>query len=203
MPKLSANPSLDGEIQQVLQASWTNAHDSLTGVVDKTDTIFRVRGEFNGSLYNCGRGFLVFDLSSIPAGANLFPSDLTIYIETNSVSDADHGELSLFESSQADSNDLATTDYIEYETTVLANTVDGSSGGSKVFTFNSSGLNYIRSKIGTKAAFCIRTKKDINNTQPTGLGWVGIASVDHATSSFRPLLTVNYFNGGAVLAGLL
>ena len=36
------------------------------------------------------------------------------------------------------------------------------------------------------------TKKDLDNTEPSGAGLMTMQSVNHATEANRPLLTINY-----------
>lgn len=192
MPVLAVNPTYDGQIQVVFNASWAGARDAASGTVDDTDADYQVRGEFNGSQYNCGRGFLTFSLATIPLNATITAATLGINVDTTSAIDAAHGTLHLVQSTQASTSVLIGSDYAQFGTSNYAATVDGSTTGAKTFTLNATGIAYLQTKIGLNPTLCIRTKKDFDNTQPTGEGNMAVSSVDNGTGGNRPLLTVTY-----------
>jgi hypothetical protein len=196
------NPIFDGEIERILQNTWSAARDGTSGTVNiDINNQIQARGTKSGGIYDCGRGFLTFDLTSIPARSVIVSATLSLVRNGGMVADSAHGIVHLLKSTQASPTALIGADYIAYETTDFANTIDCSNLGSKIFTLNSSGLTYLTSKIGNRATFALLTDKDLNNVAPVSDGDVFFSSITDSITANRPVLTIRYsspFFGGMI-----
>lgn len=98
--------------------------------------------------YELNRGFVAFDLSTIPAGAGIVSCIVRIFPYMN-----DDGNVSILQSAWVDP--LALGDWDSSSGSPF-DTISWATGAYNDFTLNSAGLNYVKSKFGARAAFCLR-----------------------------------------------
>lgn len=207
MAQYTGTPSLDGYLARLFQASWADAHGGAAITMDKTSDPFFARAEEPSTgTFHVTRGFLVFDLSSIPTGRTV--SSATLAMETNLVgTPADKSKtMHIVESTQDSASDLVSTDYDNYNTTdLVTEIVLGTGINTTTFTFNSSGITYLEGVLGSDAMFCAIMEYDLEDTDPPVADTrVQVTASENGTAANRPTLTINYSDlGGAFLLNLI
>lgn len=146
--------------------------------------------------FNVDRTFLLFDTSSIDDGATITQVNLKLVV-TSDVSATDFDvqivkqDWSSYNRETAFDNCLSGTadDAIWHNTSGLSSNTQYSSGNLSTAWINKTGITY----------YSLRSSRDYDGTQPTGNEYIVLASVRHATESYRPVLSVTYTAAGALL----
>lgn len=151
----------------------------------------RAVSSFFSPTYFVQRGFIIFNLASIPVTAVV--SAVTVSLFGNSKGGDD--DTAIVESTQAATNNLTTADFDAFNSTELASRVTTwSTSGYNDYTLNASGIALVQAAIaaGGYAKFCLRNKKDIDNNTPAEDNTVqGYGSQDTGTTH-DPKIVVTY-----------
>lgn len=167
---------------------WAGAHDATEGtflLFPETATDSAIRAAMDPPDYIIFRSFFDFDLSGIPEGASITWAKLTLQSYG-----AETCNTGIQEGTQSDS--LALADYDAF-TGSLFDTLTWAAG-SNVFTLNTAGKTYIRSKFTSTAKLCMREyNHDYLDAAPgvgenfqAGCSWSGAAAAN------KPKLEIRY-----------
>lgn len=197
MATLTATPSLDGFVDKLFQASWAAARDAATGDnVDKTSVTASLRAEEPaGGTFHVSRMFMVFSLASLPAGTIINSATLSVFASSISAGSNNAKTLNLVSSTQASQTDLVLADFDQRGSTAFASEFVAAAGAN-TFTLNASGITQLTNALGGNVMFAIIMKYDFDNTDPpVEDGRLSLDTVESATESQRPTLTIQYTSG--------
>lgn len=189
----------DGCVRNMTQATWAAARGNASGTLAQpsiANGFGAYVGKNGASDWDCIRGFLPFDLSSIPAGAII--SAATLSVQVNTVYDLlGSGGLGVVEGTQASASTLATSDFSHVGSTELATRKTLASLSTSVYTdfaLNASGIAILQAAIGGTAQLALRTGRDIDNTTPGSTNYEGVLVYfsEQTGTSQDPVLTVTY-----------
>ena len=186
----------DGNIRSYDQDAWATAR-STSGLYDIAANLMVVGSFFNGSKYRCHRAFILFDTSGIGADQTVTQVNLSfVPISDNSATDFDLQIVKYDWSQWAGAPTNTTYRETAYDGCLVADADDSTwrntsgisintkytSGNLDPTWINKTGITY----------YGLRSSRDANNDTPTGLEHISIASANHATAAYRPVLTVTY-----------
>jgi hypothetical protein len=181
----------DGYIYGLNAAYATARSTSYSFLI--TQNLAAVGQSFQSSNYYVNRGFLKFDTSAIPDWANITQVNLKMVcvgdystvdfdvqiVKQNWVSQdpiTDGNREDAYDnclSGTADSN-------IWQNTSGMSPNTQYASGNLDTTWVNKTGFTY----------YSLRSSRDLNNDTPSGTEVIDLASQDHATEAYRPILTV-------------
>jgi len=154
-------------------SSWSGAKSLTTGgeyfdSQSNSDVAIQAsKTDLGGNYeYLIGKSFFYFDLSDISStGRTLQNVRLVFKTWTNAQS-----SVTAFEGTQGDI--LSLDDFDAHGSTAFSSSVTWTTAASAIwetFNLNSAGINYVNSKIGNIAKFCLReSSKDVDNVSPIG-----------------------------------
>lgn len=190
------NPNTTGSGRiQLSNTNWTTVRSATTASsTETTETeAWIFAGDFASPDYIISWQSLPFDTSAIPDTDTI--SSATLLIRQIGSAGEGNRSIGLIQSTQASPTAVATTDYDERgglssvsegATRVTMNTINT----DWTFTLNATGLGWI-SKTGY-TQLGLRGGYDIDNTTPVARNYTKVATVDNATSAYRPLLSVTH-----------
>src|SRR3990167_10967868 len=184
----NANPestSVDGQVGAV-SAVWATVRAAATGDQDVSDTAtsIRIMGILSGANYFIFRGFILFDTSALNDSDTITSASMQVEVTAWG-----HSDLYLVTSAPASDTAIVGADYNDVGTVAQTDTpLDGEATGTKTQALNATGIGNI-SKTGI-TKFGLRQHQDFNNVTPTDVGETNIASAEHGTAAYWPLLTV-------------
>ena len=202
--------SVDGQItatsngQPDSQTAWDNvrgattgtASDDTSGFVVSTQGLYIVRADTYSATIR--RGFLLFDTSSLGAGATISSATLSVYA-TIIVNTSNFGNdtLCVITTTPDSNTGLVGTDYDNVGSTLQATAIDITTITTGVytnFTLNSTGLANVSKTSVTK--FGLRIGEDINNSPPIdSSNQVTMSAAETTGTSEDPKLEVVYTVG--------
>lgn len=147
--------------------SYTTAHDNSGGTVSDDENYFYIGQENStGDSYSIWRGFVFFDTSPIPDGADIYSATLSLYgIEDTSDVDFDvvvqYGGAT-YPHAPLEEGDYDRTHYAGNGGSL--NTSDFVVGGYNDIELNAVGRSWINTAGATK--LCLRSSRDISGTAP-------------------------------------
>ncbi len=190
------------EYRGAFAGTWANAcaasGGSFFSVGSSTDSYYLASadnavGVFLTQLVD--RGFLSFDLSSLPAGSTV--TGVVLHVKGYDVASGAGGSLKLYDGTQGAA--LTTGDWAAYGSTELMTAVNFSSlsgSGWNDLTLNSSGVAAVQAAFdaASHVQFCARSSFDVSGTGPASdtRSYLAIRYADYATSGDRPYITVTY-----------
>lgn len=198
--------SCDGDIGVNVASSWSSAHSTATCTDCSGSTTLTTESsvDSSGTQFSCIRTLLLFDTSSLTAGATISSATMSVKTQTQ-VFDFDGSDsVQVVTSSPASNTTYSTSDYGSFGTTDQATAISiGSMSGNayQTWTLNSTGLSNISKTSVTK--FALRTNKDVSNSAPTPQGGgsggclVFWNSADNTGTTSDPHLDVTYTGGGS------
>lgn len=201
-----SNPSIapfaaagDGCVRNMAQATWAAARGNASGTLAQptsANTFGAYVGKNGAADWDCIRGFLGFDLSAIPAGAEILSAVLSVWV-TDKYDLLGSGAIGLVAGTQASTTTLATSDFSQVGSTELATrkTIASiSTGAYNTITLNASGLAHLQAAIGGHAKLALRTGRDIDNTTPASTAYEGVLLYfsEQTGTANDPYLTVTY-----------
>lgn len=194
--------SVDGRVaQQDHDQSWLQAHGGLGNIAE--DNISNLSADVSSDTiaypnkwWRIQRAILLFDTSSIPAGATILSAILSVY-STSKACDFAGSSFAVFSSNPASNTGLVTSDYRRLGSTPLSNAIacgDIDAAGWNEFTLNGAGRAAIAKGSITKLGIREATY-DARNTAPGP--WAADKSIGFVfnaaeTGSNIPKLTVTY-----------
>jgi len=175
---------------------WQTVHDAIVGIgAQDYEVIWTACTSYNGAHCEVTRSFFLFDLSSIPASAEIISAIFTIGGHLNPWEAT--STVCIQQGTQADI--LTVNDYTAFAGAAFAAVtwkVSGPGGTNlNEFILNAAGLAYIQSVFGGTAKICAREYgSDYENADPGfGVGWTNDACFsEYADAALRPILTVIY-----------
>lgn len=176
----------DGYVRRIIQDTWPLARDSAAGTGGSSTGQYRDNGicsYIHVGKYYVYRSWFDFDLSSIPPGASISSAVLTLTRYGVQVAEViiQEGTHTL----PLDINDFqAFTGLYFSKSTMLSGQVD--------FTFNSLGITYLESLLGSTAHLCAREyDSDYLDDAPTDYSRItGLYFRESTTEANRPILTI-------------
>jgi len=179
---------------------------STSNQFDSTSTTMRLGQSFIDPTYTVLRAFLKFDTSAIGAGSTVTQVNLKLVCVTDqSSTDFDVQIVKQDWSAQdplSDANREAAYD------NCLAGTADAAiwrnTSGMSINTQYASGnldVSWIN-KVGN-TYYSLRSSRDLGNNSPSALEYIDIASQDHATVAYRPVLTVTFTVPGSFIPQIM
>jgi len=181
-------------------AVWATARAGTGSTLDATQTSARVQSDFSGGSYFIRRGFLQFDISSIPTGSRIQSAIYKTYV--SNLSDANTSGIIIAQSTADDT--ISTNDFTAVGTTSFGtvNYSDCANNTYEEIALNSDGVAYIQSNIGsTGLKFAHRDSRDFNNSVPTGDNEAVIEDGDSANPA-QLIVTYNPPGAGALFGAL-
>ncbi len=173
----------------VSNATWSNAHDATSGNVRTLTELLSYGSTRTG--YVVERGFLSFLPINLPENATLETSTLTLFNITKSGSGDE--QYAIYDSSH--SNLLVSGDFDLIGSNILTDKITHNSltsGTNLTFTFNETGLEYLKNSTSTNLKLSLReTEFDVSNNAPAGTD-TGYFSYVSKSGYYPPLLTINY-----------
>jgi hypothetical protein len=143
--------------------------------------------------YRVDRGYLYFDTSSIPDGAEITSAVLCLYGETDE-SDTDFDIVITNGQPTYPTDPLTAGDFDKTHYSGTGNGTFNTSGfstsGYNEITLNSTGLGWIDDDGVTK--LCLRSSRDVAATTPTGDEYIAVYSSDETGTSKDPYLEVAF-----------
>jgi hypothetical protein len=189
---LVIQPNASGDRQVVgNHAVWATARAAATGTLDAIATDYIGGQSFLSGVYYIGRSLLLFDTSPIgAAGGTVVSATLGLTPTVKSGNGEIVHAVSTSLTSMTTTSDYAIANYgstsaAAFAASMSINTTYTQALDLAVVPINISGVTYIG----------LRGGNDLDNTTPTGLNRFRIASSDHATAAYRPVLTVTYTTG--------
>lgn len=186
----------DGLVRNHGAGSWSSIVSASTGTLaaPQYDPASVQCDGTTADKYN-DRGIISYDLSSIPAGANITAATLSLWVTAKGSGAG--GAVGITSASPASVTTLAVSDYglvgsTEYAT--RKNFADGTTGAYNDFGLNAAGLAYLNSKIGTNAGFAVRGSFDIDNSAPGGtvFSYWSFSTSEQSGTSQDPKLFITY-----------
>jgi len=147
--------------------------------------------------YYVYRSFLKFDLSSIDANAEILSATLGLVCTTDLSTLADF-DLQVVKQNWSGQDPLADANREAAYDNCLSDALDvawrNTSGLSTGVQYFSPPLDASYLTPGGTAYFSLRSSRDKNNTPPSGSGneYIRLASANHGTPAYRPVLVVDY-----------
>jgi hypothetical protein len=148
-------------------------------------------------VYYISRGFLKFDVSSLP-DSNLLINSAVLSLVLESSQNPSTFSLQIFESSVSDgSTDLTSGDWSAFFSTEFGSkALSGWTTGSyQDVTLNSSGRDYIKNRSAGYAKFAIRHSRESSGSVPSNTSIALLYSADQSGTSFDPKLVITYSLG--------
>lgn len=185
----STDDNAAGEVSNA-NSNFSTARNAATGTsASPGDSNCGTRASLSAGTWFIERGFLTYDLSSIPSNAVIVSAKVEIYF--NSVSFQDAGAAwHVVEGTQSSS--LTTADFNNLVFTSLG-TIDLGAVNQDAYndvTLNSTGLTLVQSKFGTTLKMVHILSTDLNDTTPSGSG--DELNVSSPASGEPPKITVTY-----------
>jgi RHS repeat-associated protein len=179
--------SVDGRVARGYDAAWSTARDATDGTTKDDSTADDSAGTVNKQAegYHIGRGFFLFDTSSLNDGDVVSAGTISIYPTSFANSDNDQYAYEVFVSSNPAANTaLVTADFDQVGSTAYTDTVDIdnlSAGVYADFTLTASGRAAISSTGISK--FAMREGHDFENVAPDTNGSTGVNGMSMAETS--------------------
>jgi len=169
-------PASDSELGRIEESTWSGARDSSSSqfVWTPYETVTIESSYDSDSGYTNKRVFINFDTSALPDNISITSATLKIY--GKNVTNAPV----IYVVSHSANTPYSTSDYSSVDFTTPGSSGYSSSTGEMSISLNSDGIGFINPTGETKIA--IITEHDLNNTAPTDLHILGIASGDSATN---------------------
>ncbi len=194
----TGSTTVDGHIEHDASVSWANTHDAATASNEPNESLvsMEVYSQFvSGSRYIIGRGFLLFDTSSIPDGDDINSAVIDLFvIQADNPDDDAQDYINIYTTTPAADNDLVKGDYDQIGTTEQATSIDIANlttSAYNSFVLNSTGLGNI-SKTGV-TKFGAREGHDVESIPIVTSKNVMIArSVDQTGTNEDPKLVVQH-----------
>jgi hypothetical protein len=192
----------DGIVGNVQVDTWALARDSATGAIVETtgNTVSSTTDYFN-SKYNCIRGFLYFDTSSLPDDCTIVSAQLSVYGKNGAQYQATDPQADglLYEGTQ--SSALAASDFNKFGSVLLSDDFTNwqypiSTVGYNAISLNSAGKALIN-KTGI-TQYCIRIKGDVDNNSPASTNQFVFHSIEAGTA-YAPKLSITYSMSSIIL----
>jgi len=177
----------DGSIKKIA-STFSGARDASSGdTVSDTATYEAIRCDKPNTNFYCYREFFFFDLTSCTL-AQLHSAILRLY--AYSVTTAVGAPSFVIQAATA-TPALGTGDFNAFTGPALSDPKQVGAAGKFEFFFNSDGLTYLESKIGSVVALCLREyDHDFGNVAPTGNQWANIYMQEDSSSDHKPRLTL-------------
>jgi len=194
----------DGYVERLKSETWSATRSNENGTSsDDSSTIVILRNKITGGKKHLSRAIFPFNTREIiPASADIISASLTLEQIAENTSGS-YRNAYVVQASQPDETELTNGDYDAFD--ALDNPDEGgnrlgtNSTGTKVSTFNSTGLGWIK-KNGEASngggslgwtKIMLRAELDIINLNPTTSRRI-IATYDSSTGTTPPFLTVNF-----------
>lgn len=159
-----------------------------------------------GDQYDVYRSFLKFDTSSIPDGDTVSAVVMKLVCITDSSTTDFDVQIAKYDWSGSDplSAGNRETAYDGALAATLDDNIWRNTSGMSLNTQYDSGALATAwvSKTGA-TYYALRSKEDTDNSAPLGPENIAIASQDHATSGYRPILTVTHAGGGTAVKDII
>ncbi len=191
--------SVDGVVDRTaVSGTWAAVRDGAGNAATDDATSFLLILEADTVLdrwFNMSRGIMLFDTSSIPAGAAIISARLRLYVETKADTNFSQS-VNVVASTPASNTALVNADYGQLAATAFITAATIASLTTSAYnnlTLNATGLAAITRAGITKLG--LRLSSDFNNVEPA---WVngGMANVRISTAEAvalqRPILEVTY-----------
>jgi hypothetical protein len=176
-------------------SAYSTARNTSSGL-DITATQFDIGQTLSAGTYYVYRGFLKFSLASIPLQAELFSATLGLVCTADLSNTADFDVQVVAQDWSAQDPLAAGTREAAYDA-CLAGATDAvwhaTSTLSTGVQVQSAPLSLAGMAPGGVAYLSLRSSRDKTGATPTGSERVQIASAEHATPGFRPVLVVDYY----------
>ena len=185
-------------------SGWQTARLATSGEPDYTSatrTMFAGSGCYGFASMAVGRGFFVFDTSSIPAGATITGVQLSVYITGKQAIGDGKDFISVVQGLQSSTTALAANDYI-LAGSALTGSVEGSNrapisamaiNAYHQWTLNTAGLAWVTKGGLTKLALRVGNDLlDVMPNQAAGKGNFISAALAESGAGKAPYLTITY-----------
>jgi len=193
----------DGEIRHGGSSTvFSTLRSASTGTSkdDSSATVFGCYVSGSGVDYPSGyllaRGYLPFDLSSLPADAVI--TDIQLYIKPSAVYTGLGGSVCVCSSSQASLTALATSDWGGAGSTEYVDSRPAFSsftaGTYKQLALNAAAISAATVGAGGKLRLCLRTSFDLDNSAPVLFSYsgIGINASEQSGTGSDPYIVVTY-----------
>lgn len=173
-------------------ATYATSHDASTGTLEQSDSATSFR-TYNQPAHSIARVVVLWDTSSLTAGATISAAVASIAFVSGENPDADSIRMTL--SDPASNTGITNTDYAmaKFGTTAQANDVLKSALSASTyadFTLTSTGRGNISKTSISKFGF--RQMSDVNSGASTGANQSLFSSADTALTTLDPKLVVTY-----------
>ena len=188
-----AGSTADGWVRGI-NAAYATARSTSSEFYSTTQEI-QVGQYRESSTYYVSRGFLRFDTSSIPDGDIVTQVNLKLVcIYDHSLTDFD---VQIVKQDWSGQDPLSTANREAAYDNCLAGTADNNiwrntSGMAPNTQYASGNLSTAWVSKTGNTYYSLRSNRDLNNTTPSTYEYVNLASANHGTPSYRPVLTVIY-----------
>lgn len=204
MSTLTVYPTMDANMYKE-DATYSTAHDATDAdAADKTDTEFVSMNSDVGATYFIRRGAMLFDTSTLGAGATINSATLSLYYNSDKANvDAGQAEPHIVDFNPASLSDIVVGDWDQFGTTSYATVAYSGISTAQYydFTLSAGGISNIN-KTGV-SAFGVRAAGDINNSTPTGANRVAWKSDNTVGTTNDPKLVIDYTAGASSAGALL
>lgn len=189
--------SVDGLVTYSFGTTWAETRNSTSGSPDDSATTIYVNAEFTDlAFFAIGRGFLLFDTSSIGLNATITSATLDLTPSGNVFGADRSGVFYLATSSPSSNTGLVSGDFDNVGSTDLGSTTysyifNTNTSSIGLITLNSAGLDEINTTGITK--FSLREERDFEDVSPGGGKFgLSVASADAPGTADDPSLEVVY-----------
>lgn len=177
--------------------AWATAHE--TAYANNTGgTSINVGMNYAGGNYTIMRGFVKFDTSSIPVGATIDQVNMRLTpVADYSTTDFD---VQICKCDWSGSDPISSGNMDSAFDANLAASTDqvwrNTSGWSVGTSYDSPNLDTSWINKGGYTYYGIRSAEDYSSSAPSGAEYAALGAQDNGTEAFRPLLIVQYTEGG-------
>ncbi len=204
-PDATPSTTFDGYIDWAPNQGWSFVRDETatsggTDNINITDTVVEVRARkaVGVNNYSIGRGWILFDTTSIPASATVTAAaNKFSFIASVSPTNTDGTGLEAFSSNPASNTQLVGEDWDTIGTTQYADLSSITGVSTSVYTdmpMTTAGDSAIQTAVtgGTIVKLGFRLKRDTQDSAPTGENILQMEAAETADTTSDPKLTVTY-----------
>ena len=180
------------------------AASAADSVVDLTTSDLVLLANKSGSNWNLRRGFLYFDLSSLPAkisGMHLQKMVISTYCNSRTIVDTNGDKFRVYALSPTNSGfDPVVGDYDGFIAPLVSeiNQITATGADKEITITRRPLLRFIENRINRKAGLYLMTRPllGITDTDPAGLNRLAIRDPKNTTPSNRPVITLYFVPSG-------
>lgn len=171
-------------IQVSAAASWSDAHDAITGSLDTGSSAYVMASKYGDTNWHIYREGLIFDSSTVPVGAII--DSMTLRFQITNHGNPDNPDLDVVDFSPGTPGTVVGDDFNNLGTTVYGS---GAISGLSNTGYNSISLSSFPTIGSSYTNVGLRVSNDVNNTSVTDVNFINFVQT---TVDETPKLDITY-----------